>query len=232
MMLRAFWTAVLVLGVLGVGATGAAVSARIRGSRADSGGGVQGDRGSQPAVRHVLGNGLSGPVGKTFENAPNIDWQRSEGWPTTRGRSTGKPGPARRPSTGNPGRQPACVEVRPRMLSMAPRPRKCLGRRTSSTGSTAWRIDGTGTPVPVPPELAEIYQLDIWLDPAQGFSKPHGSRAPTQGRCGVGSSSKKGRDGNVVTPEKVHAVGITVLGKYRVDATINSQNASPGSRRR
>ena len=35
---------------------------------------------------------------------------------------------------------------------------------------------------------------------------------------------EKGRDGNVVNPERVHAVGITVLGKYRVDATINSQN--------
>ena len=35
---------------------------------------------------------------------------------------------------------------------------------------------------------------------------------------------EKGRDGNVVNPERVHVVGITVLGKYRVDATINSQN--------
>src|SRR5687767_423026 len=35
---------------------------------------------------------------------------------------------------------------------------------------------------------------------------------------------EKGRDGNVVSPEKVHVVAITMLGKYRVDATINSQN--------
>jgi glyoxylase-like metal-dependent hydrolase (beta-lactamase superfamily II) len=33
-----------------------------------------------------------------------------------------------------------------------------------------------------------------------------------------------GRDGNVVRPEKVHVVSITMLGKYRVDATINSNN--------
>lgn len=33
-----------------------------------------------------------------------------------------------------------------------------------------------------------------------------------------------GRDGNVVTPEKMHVVSITMLGKYRVEATINPRN--------
>ena len=33
-----------------------------------------------------------------------------------------------------------------------------------------------------------------------------------------------GRDGNVVVPEKMHVVSITMLGKYRVEATINPQN--------
>ncbi len=33
-----------------------------------------------------------------------------------------------------------------------------------------------------------------------------------------------GRDGNVVMPEKMHVVSITMLGKYRVEATINPQN--------
>jgi glyoxylase-like metal-dependent hydrolase (beta-lactamase superfamily II) len=33
-----------------------------------------------------------------------------------------------------------------------------------------------------------------------------------------------GRDGNVVIPEKMHVVSITMLGKYRVEATINGQN--------
>ena len=36
---------------------------------------------------------------------------------------------------------------------------------------------------------------------------------------------EKGRDGNVVSPEKVHVVAITVLGKFRVDATINDCGA-------
>jgi hypothetical protein len=35
---------------------------------------------------------------------------------------------------------------------------------------------------------------------------------------------EKGRDGNVVAPEKMHVVAITMFGKYRVDATINPQN--------
>ena len=33
-----------------------------------------------------------------------------------------------------------------------------------------------------------------------------------------------GRDGNVVAPEKMHVVSITMLGKYRVEATINPQH--------
>ena len=38
---------------------------------------------------------------------------------------------------------------------------------------------------------------------------------------------EKGRDGNVVAPEKVHVVAITMLGKYRVDATINRAEPDP-----
>ena len=81
----------------------------------------------------------------------------------------------------------------------------------------------TVAPVAVPPELAELYQLDLWLNPP-GFLKA--ARLPGANPIAFWrwEQIEKGRDGNVVQPEKVHVVAITMLGKYRVDATINSQN--------
>ena len=75
----------------------------------------------------------------------------------------------------------------------------------------------------VPPELAELYQLDLWLNPP-GFLKA--ARMPGANPVALWrwEQIEKGRDGNVVSPEKVHVVAITMLGKYRVDATINSKN--------
>ena len=75
----------------------------------------------------------------------------------------------------------------------------------------------------VPPDLAELYQLDLWLNPP-GFIKA--ARLPGANPVAFWrwEQLEKGRDGNVVKPEKVHVVAITMLGKYRVDATINSQN--------
>ena len=75
----------------------------------------------------------------------------------------------------------------------------------------------------MPPELAELYQLDLWLNPP-GFLKA--ARLPGANPVAFWrwEQIEKGRDGNVVQPEKVHVVAITMLGKYRVDATINSQN--------
>jgi len=71
--------------------------------------------------------------------------------------------------------------------------------------------------------MADIYQLDLWLNP-HGFLKAARLPGANPKALWRWEQIEKGRDGNVVIPEKVHVVGITVLGKYRVDATINSQN--------
>ena len=55
-------------------------------------------------------------------------------------------------------------------------------------------------------------------------SRPRGCRARIPSRSGAGSSSRKAATATSSQPEKVHVVAITMLGKYRVDATINSQN--------
>jgi glyoxylase-like metal-dependent hydrolase (beta-lactamase superfamily II) len=85
-------------------------------------------------------------------------------------------------------------------------------------------MDGTGSiPVPLPPLDAERAQLELWLNP-HGFLKAAmmpGANPKATWRWELG---EMGRDGPTTAPEKVTVVSITVMGKYRVDATINKEH--------
>ncbi|MSR19763.1 MAG: MBL fold metallo-hydrolase [Gemmatimonadetes bacterium] len=98
------------------------------------------------------------------------------------------------------------------------------GQRFVVSGAHAWHVDGSnGSPVAATPEDAEIWQLDMWLNP-HGFLKAAmlpGANPVATWRWELG---EMGRDGPTTTPARVTVVAITVLGKYRVDATINQQN--------
>ena len=91
-------------------------------------------------------------------------------------------------------------------------------------GSYAWHLDGGGSdPVAALPEDAELWQLDLWLNP-HGFLKAAmlpGADPKAVWRWELG---EMGRDGATTVPEKVTVVSITMLGKYRVDATINQKH--------
>ncbi len=92
------------------------------------------------------------------------------------------------------------------------------------SGDHAWSMDGPNAePVAAPKELAEIYQLDMWLNP-HGFLKAArmpGANPRATWRWELG---EMGRDGPEARPAKVRVVSITVNGRYRVDATVNAQN--------
>jgi glyoxylase-like metal-dependent hydrolase (beta-lactamase superfamily II) len=91
-------------------------------------------------------------------------------------------------------------------------------------GDRAWYLDGPSSrPVAAPPELAGIYQVELWLNP-HGFLKA--AAMPGANPKGVWrwELGEMGRDGPEVQPEKMRVVSITVNGKYRVDATINKEN--------
>lgn len=91
-------------------------------------------------------------------------------------------------------------------------------------GNYAWHQDGEdGTPIAATQQDAERWQLDMWMMP-HGFLKAAmladaNPRASWRWELG-----EMGRDGATVDPEKVTIVSIMLLGKYRVDATINSEN--------
>ena len=91
-------------------------------------------------------------------------------------------------------------------------------------GKYGWYLDGAGSPpVAVPPDIAEIWPVELYLNP-HGFLKAAalpGANPKAVWRWELG---EMGRDGPEVAPEKMRVVSITVLGKYRVDATINKEN--------
>ena len=178
---------------------------------------------NEQALRCVTfsGTGYSGAVGQTFENAVNVDWRRAEMANYTR-TINWETGTSKETFDRKPGESPASWKYGLGFVGGTPT-QKNVRQTHIVNGMNAWYTDGDTPPVAVPPEMAEIYQLDIWLTP-HGFLKA--ARKPGANPVALWrwEQLEKGRDGNVVSPEKVHVVGITVLGKYRVDATINSQN--------
>jgi glyoxylase-like metal-dependent hydrolase (beta-lactamase superfamily II) len=168
------------------------------------------------------GTGYAGAVGQTFENAVNVDWPRIDAlanytrtinWETRTSTET---------FDRRPGLNPASWKYGLGWQGGTPT-QKARRQTHIVNGRFAWHVDGDNEPVAVPPELAEVYQLDLWLNPP-GFIKA--ARLPGANPVAFWrwEQLEKGRDGNVVSPEKVHVVAITMLGKYRVDATINSKN--------
>ena len=168
------------------------------------------------------GDGYSGAVGQTFENAVNVDWPRIGGLNNYTRSIDWETGTSVETFDREPGISPASWKYGLGWQGGTPTQREVRQTHIVS-GDAAWHIDGSGDPVPVPPELAELYRLDLWLNP-QGFIKA--ARLPGADPVAFWrwEQIEKGRDGNVVRPEKMHVVAITMFGKYRVDATINSDN--------
>ena len=168
------------------------------------------------------GTGYGGAVGQTFENAVNVDWPRIDALANYTRSINWETGTSKETFDRKPGLNPAAWKYGLGWEGGTPT-QKATRQTHIVNGRIAWHIDGDGPPVAVPPELADLYQLDLWLNPP-GFLKA--ARLPGANPVAFWrwEQIEKGRDGNVVQPEKVHVVAITMLGKYRVDATINSKN--------
>ena len=168
------------------------------------------------------GTGYSGAVGQTFENAVNVDWPRIDGMANYTRTINWDAGTSKETFDRKPGLNPASWKYGIGWEGGTPRQKQTRQTHVVN-GTVAWHVDGNEAPVAVAPELAEVYQLDMWLNP-HGFLKA--ARLPGANPVALWrwEQLEKGRDGNVVIPEKMYVVAITMLGKYRVDATINSQN--------
>ena len=169
----------------------------------------------------LSGTGYSGKVGQTYENAVNIDWDRIEmanytrtiNWETATSIETFDRTPGLNPASWKYG-----------LGWMGGTPTQKQTRQTFIVnGDTGWAIDGDGPPVAATAEDAERWQLDVWLNPP-GFLKAARMPGANPEAFWRWEQIEMGRDGNVVNLTKMHVVSITMLGKYRVDATINPQN--------
>lgn len=168
------------------------------------------------------GAGYSGAVGQTFENAVNVDWPRVDSMANYTRTIDWGAGTSIETFDRAPGLSPASWKYGHGWVG-GTKTQQSTRQTHIVNGEFAWHIDGDGPPVAVPPALAEMYRLDMWLNP-HGFLKA--ARLPGADPVAFWrwEQLEKGRDGNVVAPEKMHVVAITMFGKYRVDATINSQN--------
>ncbi len=171
----------------------------------------------------IVGSAYTGMVGQQRLNTYEVDWPRGERLTNYTRTMNWDAGAMREEFDREPGHNPASWKYGLGWRGGTP-----IQRNTRQifavNGRHGWHIDGEGSdPVAAPPEDAERWQLDLWLNP-HGFLKAArlpGAHPQAVWRWELGET---GRDGATTTPEKVTIVSITVLGRYRVDATINSEN--------
>ncbi len=170
----------------------------------------------------ISGTAYDGAVGQQKESGRNIDWPRIDALTNYTRTMNWEAKTLKEEFDRKPGLAPAAwkygigwvdgpLQQNPHQIFML-------------NGKYAWHMDGAGSaPVATPPDLADIYQVELWLNP-HGFLKAAalpGANPRAVWRWELGES---GRDGPEVQPEKMHVVSIMVSGKYRVDATINKEH--------
>jgi glyoxylase-like metal-dependent hydrolase (beta-lactamase superfamily II) len=171
----------------------------------------------------IAGTGYAGIVGQQRESGWNIDWPRGEALTNYKRTINWDAGTSKEEFDRKPGMNPASWKYGSGWRGGTPlqqHPRQTF----AVNGKRGWHIDGAqGRPVAASPEDAERWQLDIWMNP-HGFLKAArlpGANPRAVWRWELGES---GRDGPTTIPEKMTVVSITVLGEYRVDATINKEH--------
>jgi glyoxylase-like metal-dependent hydrolase (beta-lactamase superfamily II) len=170
----------------------------------------------------IAGTAYAGAVGQQRESAWNVDWPRIDQLANYTRTMNWETRTMKEEFDRKPGLNPASWKYGVRWVDGPLQQNQHQVFVVS--GSHAWHLDGpSAAPVAVPPDLAEIYEIDMWLNP-HGFLKAArmpGANPKATWRWELG---EMGRDGPEVKPEKVHVVSITVHGKYRVDATINREH--------
>jgi glyoxylase-like metal-dependent hydrolase (beta-lactamase superfamily II) len=170
----------------------------------------------------ISGTAYGGAVGQQRESAWNVDWPRIDALANYTRTMNWDAGTMIEEFDRKPGLNPASWKYG---IGWIDGPLQQNPHQTFVvSGRHAWHLDGPkARPVPVTPDLAEIYELELWLNP-HGFLKAArrpGANPRAAWRWELG---EMGRDGPEVKPAKVNVVSITVNGKYRVDATINQQH--------
>ena len=171
----------------------------------------------------VSGTAYAGMVGQQRLNTYEVDWPRGEPLTNYTRTMNWETGTMLETFDREPGHNPASWKYGLGWRGGTPTQRHTR-QIFAVNGQHGWHIDGEGNdPVAARPEDAERWQVDMWLNP-HGFLKAArlpGANPQAVWRWELG---EMGRDGATTRPEKVTIVSITLLGKYRVDATVNSEH--------
>jgi glyoxylase-like metal-dependent hydrolase (beta-lactamase superfamily II) len=169
------------------------------------------------------GTGYAGAVGQQKESGHNIDWPRLEALSNYTRTINWDAKAMVEEFDRKPGLNPASWKHGAGWKGGTPLQQNAH-QKFVVNGNYAWHVDGpNGRPVAAPPDDAERWQLDMWLNPP-GFLKAArmpGANPKAFWRWELGES---GRDGATTVPEKVTEVSIVMFGKYRVDATVNKEH--------
>src|SRR5829696_6628350 len=170
----------------------------------------------------MTGNGYAGIVGQQQLAEKNVDWPRGEPLANYTRTMNWAARTMVESFDRKPGLNPASWKWGLGWTGGTPVQQQ--SRQTFAVNDkAAWSIDGTNPPVAASTLDAERAQLELWLNP-HGFLKA--ARMPGANPVAVWrwELGEMGRDGPTTVPEKVTVVSIQMLGKYRVDATINKEN--------
>jgi len=171
----------------------------------------------------MSGTAYAGMVGQQRLHDKNVDWPRGEPLANYTRTMNWAARTMVEEFERKPGLNPASWKYGLGWLGGTPRQRQPR-QIFVVNGQHGWHHDGPGTdPIPARPEDAELWQLEMWLNP-HGFLKAArmpGANPVAAWRWELG---EMGRDLPTRAPEKVTVVAIQVMGKYRVDATINKEH--------
>lgn len=168
------------------------------------------------------GTGYAGAVGQAFESAVNVDWPRMDALANYTRTINFETQTIKEEFDRKPGLNPASWKYGLGWQDGTPIQKHPHQTFIVNRG-VGWHLDGAGAaPVAMSAEDVERGGLEIWMNP-HGFIKA--SRLPGANPRAIWrwELGEMGRDGPTVIPEKVHVVSIMV-GKHRVDATINAQH--------
>ena len=169
----------------------------------------------------VSGTAYGGALGQARESARNVDWPRIDSLANYTRTMNWDTWTMKEEFDRKPGLAPAGWKYG---IGWEDGPlQKNLHQTFMVNGNYGWYLDGTGTlPVAVPPDIAEIWPVELVLNP-QGFLKAAALPGADPKAVWRWELGEMGRDGPEVSPERMRVVSIT-WGKYRVDATINREN--------
>ena len=164
------------------------------------------------------GEGYTGMVGQNMTQ--DTDWPRGEPLQGYSRMIDFETGTSVERFERKPGLNPASWKYGPGWLGGTPLQQHDHQTFTVS-GEYAWHVDGSEQAVAAP-ESADLWQLDIWMTP-HGFVKAArmpGAQPTAIWRWELGESGRDGATTGGIA--KVLVVSATVLGKYRVNATVRA----------